>query len=124
MKRCTWCKAEKPLSEFYNAPRGRKGYPDGKMAHCRECHKAQCARNVVKKRYGLTMEEYTSILAKGCALCQTQNVRIVMDHDHRNGKVRAALCDNCNRGLGSFHDDPERMRRAAAYIEEWRASHA
>lgn len=122
-KECSWCGESKPLDEFYKAPRGRRGYPDGRMAHCRECHKAQCFEANIKRRYGLTIEEYHAMKAAGCGICGRKDGRIVMDHDHRNGKVRLALCNGCNVGLGSFEDDPARMRAAAAYVEEWQREH-
>ncbi len=77
-------------------------------------------RGHARRKYGLTLEEYEAILAKGCAICRTHEGRLCMDHDHANGKVRAALCKDCNVGLGSLGDDPERLRAAADYIEEHR----
>lgn len=86
----------------------------------------------VEKKYGLTLEEYDAILARGCAICGTHKGRVVgkrneqepppprlcLDHDHANGKVRDALCHSCNSGLGSFADDPDRLRAAADYLEK------
>jgi hypothetical protein len=40
-----------------------------------------------------------------------------VDHDHKTGELRAILCFKCNSALGNFDDDPERMHRAARYVE-------
>jgi hypothetical protein len=71
--------------------------------------------NTIRRRYGLTVEEYAAILADGCAICGADDV--VLDHCHTSGKARGALCQRCNMGLGQFQDDPQRLRAAAVYIE-------
>ncbi len=43
---------------------------------------------------------------------------VVVDHCHSSGKVRGLLCNECNRGLGYYHDNPVALRNAAKYIEE------
>lgn len=85
----------------------------------------------LKRDYGLTPAQYDAMFAKQggvCALCGSPpNLsgvraasRLHVDHDHESGKVRALLCNHCNRGVGAFRDDPDLMRRAAAYITKHR----
>lgn len=41
------------------------------------------------------------------------------DHEHTEPpKPREILCGNCNVGLGNFQDNPELLRKAAAYVEK------
>lgn len=80
-------------------------------------HITYARRSIVKRKYGLTLEEYDGIIARGCAICRGKGPRMALDHCHTSGKVRDALCTNCNAGLGQFKDDPARLRAAAKYLE-------
>jgi Recombination endonuclease VII len=55
-----------------------------------------------------------------CAICRDpiafEGQRCHIDHDHDTGILRGLLCGRCNRGLGHFQDDVERLERAVAYI--------
>jgi hypothetical protein len=55
-----------------------------------------------------------------CALCGiTENEtgkKLVIDHCHAEGHVRALLCNPCNLGLGHFKDNPETLEKALKYV--------
>ena len=74
-------------------------------------------RSRVKRKYGLSLEEYEAKIAEGCSICGAHGPRMAMDHCHTTGKVRAPLCSNCNNGLGRFLDRPDLLRAAADYLE-------
>jgi len=109
--------------ERYNAT-GRRWYrKNGGKKIIRER-----ARAIAK--YGMTLAEYDTLLLKQkevCAICKrAERNRIkaggvlrslAVDHDHETGVVRGLLCSSCNRGLGKFGDDPNRLRSAAEYLE-------
>jgi hypothetical protein len=54
-----------------------------------------------------------------CAICGQDDRRLVLDHCHTSGNPRAMLCTQCNAGLVLFHEDPDRLRKAAAYARKW-----
>lgn len=84
-------------------------------------------RDRERSRAGITYQVNDKILAsaKRCALCETPFDVIgkkqrspILDHDHKTGKLRDVLCNQCNKALGWFADDPALLRRAAAYLEK------
>jgi hypothetical protein len=72
------------------------------------------------RTYGLTETALAALEASQaghCAICREfVGDALVMDHDHVTGEVRGLLCPPCNKGLGSFRDDPRRMLRAVRYL--------
>lgn len=83
----------------------------------------------LRYHYGITRDEYAAVLtAQGgvCAICQrfeiTKRVkRLVVDHCHASGKLRALLCHRCNCAIGYFQDNVKLVRRAIAYLESFNA---
>jgi len=88
-----------------------------------------------KKKYGLSLEDYNLLLEKQggkCVICgitreECNDKRALpVDHDHSCcpgvvtcGKcVRGILCHSCNRAVGLMRDNSERLRKAAAYLEQ------
>lgn len=136
MKRCSKCKEEKELSEFHKD----KQKSDGLYSSCRSCmaeiytskefrekrkhpRYANIKRKHKVKSFGLTVEEYESLIQKQgnkCAICnkhQSQLKKLLsIDHNHKTGKVRGLLCGNCNRGIGFLEDSPAIMRKAVDYV--------
>jgi hypothetical protein len=44
-----------------------------------------------------------------------------IDHDHVTGRIRGALCHNCNHAIGQVKDNPDTLRALIAYLERNRA---
>jgi len=82
---------------------------------------------------GLSVEGYLQMRADQgdrCGICgKVETVQdgksgkvkaLAVDHDHETGQIRKLLCNNCNRGLGLFQDDPELLAKAADYLLHFR----
>ena len=76
----------------------------------------------LKRKFGLTPDQYDEMIRRQegrCWICGTgpaEGQSLDVDHDHTTGEVRALLCRNCNQGLGKFHENPELLTTAAAYL--------
>lgn len=88
----------------------------------------------LKTKYGLTSDTFAAKLAAQggkCPFCPdgAEVGKWDVDHDHyccpdaqTCGRcLRDILCHKHNIGLGYWDDDPDMLRRAADYIEAWRA---
>jgi hypothetical protein len=88
-----------------------------------------CNHNLSRlKTYGITEEQFNGMLEEQnhcCDICEITHIAykkkfnksFAVDHDHKTGKVRALLCEWCNKGLGHFYDNPDLLRKAATYLE-------
>jgi len=131
MKRCPKCRKHKQWADFYTNRRNR----DGLSRECKECcKKAANARSqangkdyrhsgYLRRQYGLRIADVMRIIRDQngvCAICGRSNYhgrRLDVDHDAETGRVRGMLCGKCNRGMGNFDHDPDRLRAAAQYLE-------
>lgn len=137
-KICTGCKVDKPCDQYGKHSRA----PRGMQPRCRECERERITRDRSEHpdlhryadwiagihKHGLTLNQYLDKVEEqgdGCAICDEPCERYHIDHDHRccdklrgcANCFRGLLCRNCNSGLGMLGDDPQRLRRAAQYLE-------
>jgi len=124
------CGKLKPKSEFYitQASTGQR------RTDCKSCHIKKSVkrnRNNPRRRdielrnvYGITEAQYEAMLKEQngvCFVCGKVNSngrRLSVDHNHETKEIRKLLCAPCNQGIGCFHEDPNKMRKAIKYLEE------
>jgi hypothetical protein len=51
-----------------------------------------------------------------CEICGDSG-RICFDHDHKTGKFRGWICNNCNASIGFAKDNIEILRKIIKYLE-------
>ena len=137
IKRCSHCKTEKPIDAFRKLP-NRK---DGLDYYCKECRREYDRgrerknnpevnrRAHLRYYYGIEVEQFDAMRAAQnyrCAICKRHEDeltipkgrvnKLVVDHDHETGAVRALLCNGCNSAIGYFDDDADRLEAAIAYL--------
>ena len=127
-KKCSRCQQVLPISDFNKNL--RKGVNYG-CSKCRKCHaeyqkERHCPRSRrdehLKYAYGITQADYDEMLHKqdySCAICDDQDVDLVVDHDHKTGKVRGLLCHHCNTGIGKLQDSVDVLSNAINYLHTY-----
>jgi len=132
-KQCKLCNKTRMLKYFPKSKFTHSGY----YSYCYDCkrginrqqdikrydkRKADSRRAYLWRTYGITLEDYNSMLFKQnglCAICYQESVNKLhaVDHDHSSGAVRGLLCHNCNRGLGMFKDNTDFLQSAIMYLK-------
>ncbi|MFF1403390.1 endonuclease VII domain-containing protein [Streptomyces sp. NPDC058294] len=114
-KLCRMCGEVKPHSEWHRNATAS----DGLSTRCKACRALLGRERHLRRNYGLTRAERDELIASQggvCCVCLSAKPAHV-DHCHETGRVRGVLCFSCNAALGQFKDQPESIRRAAAYVE-------
>lgn len=136
VKFCRHCGQDKPTELFVKSNITKSGY----RGICKECFNAYYRQRRIEKyelvrgyekkfhkqrrlkyEYNLTEEQYELLKLQyenRCAICNSQN-KLVIDHDHANGKVRGLLCSKCNLGLGHFNDSIVNLTEAINYLNNY-----
>jgi hypothetical protein len=102
------------------AARRREEDPEGFKARNRQKQR----RGHLKRKFGLTLEQYDSLLNAQnnlCAICKSPNQASRdwhVDHCHTTGTVRGVLCHHCNLMLGYAKDQVPTLENAIIYLRK------
>ena len=83
--------------------------------YCSHWHRWDRAQGI-ECRERLVAEQDNRCAICACEFSEENKPRV--DHDHDTGKVRGALCRNCNVALGLLQDSPERVEKALTYLRQ------
>jgi CRISPR/Cas system-associated protein Cas10 (large subunit of type III CRISPR-Cas system) len=125
---CTFCMHYKEWAEFAKD----KDRPFGYRPVCKECRRKDQLKRYcptkerakeLKKKYGITMEQYDEMLVAqhhGCKICgvspEEHGKNLAVDHCHDTGQIRGLLCSYCNTAIGLFKEDLANFRKAMQYL--------
>jgi hypothetical protein len=141
---CRKCCIRKSDGDYYPSRLGRNGL----SPYCKSCHNIDVKtyqrgrprakklaiqrRCNLKRYYGLSADQYQALWDKQqglCAVCGKPEdaekgatgtlVRLAVDHNHDTNKVRALLCNRCNRAIGFFQDDAVLLQKAVDYLQSF-----
>lgn len=119
-KRCPKCNSTKKVNQFSK----NRTVADGLSSWCKVCHSEFRRAWVLKKKYGISVEEYYDMLdAQGgvCSICgkAPKKKRLAVEHCHACGKVRSLACSRCNYyAIGRLGEDPNFYAKIAEYLRE------
>jgi len=114
---CSKCGTLKPLSSFSKASGGNY-----LRTECKKCaNTLSSTRAKLKAKVGSPPEGHS------CPICggdeesvkgsgNKSNGSWVLDHCHDTDEFRGWLCHKCNRGLGAFEDNTDRLQKAIGYL--------
>ena len=122
-KVCDRCFKYLPTSSFENNRR-KKGDKITKRPSCEECRSIKNGikiSNADRKLWRTTKKPPDYSLFK-CPICQKVSIpgikKIVLEHNHKTGKVRGYVCESCNTGIGRFDDDIAMLKRAIKWLNQ------
>jgi hypothetical protein len=134
VKKCYSCRLEQLESNYYKSSEKK----DGLQNECKACNtsrkkswhqtdsgKASSANTKLKRRYGITLSEYESMVLEvgsKCEICGDTksylNHKLCIDHDHNTGNIRGVLCKACNLAVGNLKDSPELALKTFEYLNK------
>ena len=117
------------MSTEASIARNRRGVKRFKELHpekVKEWSKRNHRNRLYKNKYGVTADEFDSMILKQSNRCPIGNHAFgpigrrgdspCLDHCHETDKVRMVLCRNHNSALGMFNDSIEQLQSAIEYL--------
>lgn len=92
--------------------------------HVRERVAFRSRRDNLRRKYGLSVEQYDEMFSRQnglCSICKSppKNERpLCVDHCHDSNKVRSLLCDACNKMLADAKDSQEILQAGIDYLNK------
>lgn len=129
-KTCPKCGEEKPIDDFYFQRRVCKPCVREHQRRFRDSQPDYNHTRNLQRRYGLSVDEYQTLLANqnfSCPICEVEisdtieykgKRPVAVDHNHETGDVRGILCSMCNLMLGHARENTSILYRAIVYLSE------
>ena len=116
MLKCTRCKEEKPETpEFFPLHNKKVNGLDSWCRDCRNSYRSEIRRGQYRDMIDDESLKHLISTTMQCTICGDEG-DLVVDHDHKNNKIRGILCNRCNKGLGLFRDSPDLLEYARIYL--------
>jgi len=87
--------------------------------------------NTLMSAHGITLDDYKSMLIQQnnlCAICHGAETKIskktgrtknfCVDHNHKTGRIRGLLCDDCNIAIGKMKENINSLKAAIEYLSK------
>jgi hypothetical protein len=106
LKKCSRCKRDKSLSEFYISRTNSSGY----QSRCKDCDK--------EKRKLAYWSDLDNEKTKSKRWRDKNNKSLSVDHCHATDRIRGLLCLDCNFLIAHAKDNIEILLSAIKYLEK------
>jgi transcription elongation factor Elf1 len=121
-KICNVCHCLKPVENFARNQNNLHGII--RRPSCNKC-RTNIDKRAPKTKQAKQMEKQKPKTGEPfvCPICRKRSIvgitaKIVADHDHHTGNIRAYICDSCNTGLGRFKNGENYLMNAVNYIKD------
>lgn len=77
----------------------------------------------LKWKYGISFKDYIRLSKSQknkCAICGKLK-KLQVDHNHKTGKIRGLLCQNCNFVLGFVKDKINILKKSILYLKRYKS---
>lgn len=100
--------------ENFDRNNGRKS---GLSNRCKKCKRIA----TIQKKYNIPYFQYDEMYKNQegkCLICKKNYDVLLVDHDHKTGKVRALLCIKCNTRIGHL-EDKNFIKKGILYLKKY-----